>query len=169
MGCFSPFPYGTGSLSISKEYLALPDGAGSFRQDFSGPALLRIPLQNSQFPLTGLSPAMAQLSRRFSLISVSKCGPTTPRQHATMVWALPFSLATTRGIIIIFFSSRYLDVSVPWVGSPCGVMHLQCTRLSHSEIQGYIACVQLPLAYRSLPRPSSPLRVKASTIRPYLL
>lgn len=41
-GCFSPFPYGTGSLSVSMEYLALPDGAGSFRQDFSGPALLRI-------------------------------------------------------------------------------------------------------------------------------
>jgi hypothetical protein len=42
LGCFSPFPYGTGSLSVSKEYLALPDGAGNFRQDFSGPALLRI-------------------------------------------------------------------------------------------------------------------------------
>ena len=41
-GCFSPFPYGTGSLSIDKEYLALPDGTGRFRQDFSGPALLRI-------------------------------------------------------------------------------------------------------------------------------
>ena len=41
-GCFSPFPYGTGSLSVSEEYLALPDGAGRFRQDFSGPALLRI-------------------------------------------------------------------------------------------------------------------------------
>jgi hypothetical protein len=41
-GCFSPFPYGTGSLSVSEEYLALPDGAGNFRQDFSGPALLRI-------------------------------------------------------------------------------------------------------------------------------
>ncbi len=41
-GYFSPFPYGTGSLSVSVEYLALPDGAGSFRQDFSGPALLRI-------------------------------------------------------------------------------------------------------------------------------
>ena len=50
-----------------------------------------------------------------------------------------------------------------------GMMHLQCTRLSHSEICGYIARVQLPAAYRSLPRPSSPLRVKASTIRPYLL
>ena len=44
LGCFSPFPYGTGSLSVSEEYLALPDGAGRFRQDFSGPALLRIPL-----------------------------------------------------------------------------------------------------------------------------
>src|SRR5690348_8486123 len=43
-GCFSPFPYGTGSLSVSKEYLALPDGAGRFTQDSSGPALLRIPL-----------------------------------------------------------------------------------------------------------------------------
>ena len=44
LGYFSPFPYGTGSLSVSEEYLALPDGAGRFRQDFSGPALLRIPL-----------------------------------------------------------------------------------------------------------------------------
>ena len=41
-GCFSPFPYGTGSLSVSEEYLALPDGAGKFTQDSSGPALLRI-------------------------------------------------------------------------------------------------------------------------------
>ena len=29
--------------------------------------------------------------------------------------------------------------------------------------------VPIPVAYRSLPRPSSPLRAKASTIRPYLL
>lgn len=41
-GYFSPFPYGTGSLSVSEEYLALPDGAGCFMQDSSGPALLRI-------------------------------------------------------------------------------------------------------------------------------
>ena len=43
-GCFSPFPHGTGSLSVSREYLALPDGPGGFAQDFSCPALLRIPL-----------------------------------------------------------------------------------------------------------------------------
>lgn len=39
---FSPFPYGTRSLSVSEEYLALPDGAGKFTQDSSCPALLRI-------------------------------------------------------------------------------------------------------------------------------
>src|SRR5690554_5093760 len=38
---FSPFPHGTGSLSVTVEYLALPDGAGRFPQDFSGPVVLR--------------------------------------------------------------------------------------------------------------------------------
>ena len=46
------------------------------------------------------------------MISVSKCGPTTPQQHAAMVWAIPVSLATTQGITIVLFSSPYLDVSV---------------------------------------------------------
>ena len=40
LGFLSPFPHGTGSLSVSQEYLALPDGAGIFRQDFTSPALL---------------------------------------------------------------------------------------------------------------------------------
>ena len=43
-GFFSPFPHGTRSLSVSQEYLALPDGPGGFAQDSSCPALLRIPL-----------------------------------------------------------------------------------------------------------------------------
>ena len=36
----------------------------------------------------------------------------------------------------------------------------------HSEISGYSACVRLTEAYRSLPRPSSPVSAKASTVRP---
>ena len=88
---------------------------------------------------------------------ISKCSPTTLKRHAAQVLALPVSLDTTQGIIIIFFSSAYLDVSVQRVGSPCGVIYLQYIRLSHSEILGYIACMQLTEAYRSLPRPSSPL------------
>ena len=43
--CFSPFPHGTGPLSVSREYLALPDGPGGFTQDSSCPALLRMPLR----------------------------------------------------------------------------------------------------------------------------
>ena len=43
-GCFSPFPHGTCALSVSREYLALPDGPGGFAQDSTCPALLRIPL-----------------------------------------------------------------------------------------------------------------------------
>ena len=39
---FSPFPHGTGSLSVSREYLALRDGPRRFTQDFTCPALLRI-------------------------------------------------------------------------------------------------------------------------------
>ena len=52
-GCFSPFPYGTGSLSVSEEYLALSDGADKFMQDSSGPALLRILLVPNDLCLQG--------------------------------------------------------------------------------------------------------------------
>jgi hypothetical protein len=65
---FSPFPHGTSSLSVSQEYLALPDGAGRFPQDFSGPAVLRILLGNKSVSLTGLSPSMVQLSRSILLL-----------------------------------------------------------------------------------------------------
>ena len=60
---------------------------------------------------------MAPLSRGFDLITLSKCSPITPDRHADLVWAVPISLATTQGITIVFFSSRYLDVSVLGVGS----------------------------------------------------
>src|SRR5205807_3582036 len=38
--CFSPFPHGTGSLSVTEEYLGLEGGPPIFRQDGSCPALL---------------------------------------------------------------------------------------------------------------------------------
>ena len=40
-GCFSPFPHGTCSLSVAREYLALRDGPRGFSRDFSCPAILR--------------------------------------------------------------------------------------------------------------------------------
>ena len=62
--------------------------------------------------------------------------PTTPQQHAAMVWALPVSLATTQGIIIIFFSSPYLDVSVQEVHIVTVSSCLQHDRFPHSDIHG---------------------------------
>ena len=88
-----------------------------------------------------------------------------------MVWAIPRSLATTEGIIIYFLFLRVLRCfssprsplpnkadtrsSIWWVvpfGNPGVKGHLHLTR-----------------AYRSLSRPSSPVRAKASAIRPFLL
>ncbi len=40
VGCFSPFPHGTCSLSVTREYLGLEGGPPMFRQGFTCPALL---------------------------------------------------------------------------------------------------------------------------------
>ena len=43
LGFFSPFPHGTGSLSVTREYLALRDGPRRFPPDFTCPAVLGSP------------------------------------------------------------------------------------------------------------------------------
>ena len=63
--CFSPFPHGTGSLSVSYEYLALADGPAGFTQDFSCPALLRILLCFIWLRIRGYHP----LRRNFPVTS----------------------------------------------------------------------------------------------------
>jgi hypothetical protein len=67
---------------------------------FHVPRLTRF--HTSDVSHTGLSPAMAGLSKPFCYVSM--CLRASPR-----------SLATTRGISVDFFSCRYLDVSVPCV------------------------------------------------------
>ena len=46
------------------------------------------------------------------------------------------------------------------------VIRLTADRVAPFGDPGITASVQLPQAYRSLPRPSSPLGAKASTVRP---
>ena len=79
--CFSPFPHGTCALSVSRECLALADGAAGFGQGSSGPALLRYRLGLERVSRTGLSPAAARLSRHVPLHALLPpiAGPTTPR------------------------------------------------------------------------------------------
>ena len=83
--CFSPFLHSTGSLSVSREYLALRDGPRWFTQNFSCSALLRIPLGFNKESYTGLSPSTAVFSKTFYFLNrLPWRGPTTPilpKQH----------------------------------------------------------------------------------------
>ena len=77
---FSPFPHGTCSLSVGKEYLALEDGPPIFRQDFTCPALLVI--MHKGFRIRGYH-------------SVSLTFPDHSTNRLYTSWANPRSLATT--------------------------------------------------------------------------
>ena len=93
-----------------------------------------------------------------------------PHGARTMVWALPRSLAATYGIDVSFSSSGYLDVSVHRVPSTTLCIHVAVTAHNHRRVSpfGYPwfkACLRLPMAFRSLPRPSSALGAKAFTLR----
>ena len=79
-GCFSPFPHGTGSLSVVGEFLALEGGPPRFSLDYSCPGLLRNRSSGFGFSPTGLSPSVARLSSTFRLtLTLPYDRPTTPR------------------------------------------------------------------------------------------
>ncbi len=101
---------------------------------------------------TGLSPYIAWLSIHFSFL---------PNNH----WPGPCSLATTNGVSVDVLSSGYLDVSVRRVcfATLCiqiAIPHMRwVSPFGNLRIKG---CSHLPVTYRSVPRPSSPLSAKAS-------
>ena len=139
-GCFSPFPHGTGPLSVSREYLALPDGPGGFAQDFSCPALLRIPLALTSLHIRGSHPLWPDFPER------------SVRDPSAVAWsyypdaALPqrrFGLFPGRspllGESLLFSLPRGTKMfQFPRFASSHKVMMtvLQTAGLSHSEIRG---------------------------------
>ena len=120
--------------------------------------------------LTGLSPSLVWLSNLFKSPIFAYRRPSTPSVRRPSVWPLPSSLATTKGIEFSFFSSGYLDVSLPRV--PPVNLWIQLTVTGHypgrvppfgnPRITAYL---RLPQAYRSLSRPSSAISAMASTLR----
>ncbi len=128
------------------------------------------------------------------------CFPDRFRLSLMCHWPGPRSLATTNGVSVDVLSSRYLDVSVPWVrlkppilfgsfipsldnrksktsrlGDRVFLFEHQGTRPWSSGYRRWVspfgnpwikASSQLPTAYRSVARPSSPLSAKASTEHP---
>jgi hypothetical protein len=86
--------------------------------------------------------------------------------------ASPRSLATTWGISVDFFSSSYLDVSVRSVRlhwPMYSAMDTLAGGFPHSDIYGSKLVCELPVAFRTLQRPSSPVIAKASTTCTYSL
>ena len=76
-GFFSPFPHGTGSLSVSQEYLALEDGPPIFRQDFTCLALLNMSLK--QFRIQDYHLLRLAFPRHFATVKLIGSSPFARR------------------------------------------------------------------------------------------
>ena len=92
-----------------------------------------------------------------------------PRCACTTVWANPLSLATTRGIVSFppgtkmfqfpGFPPKHYVFMFGYVGIPP-------RGFPHSDILGSNGRTHLTESFRSVPRPSSAVSTKASTVRP---
>ena len=139
-------------------YLALGDGPPTFPQDFSCPVVLRIPPVVLAFRLQGCHFLwLSFLSDSSTLVQY------LPR-------SIPPSISLWSGLGSFPFAHQYLDVSVPRV--PFITLFIYVIIPSHYQrwvpsfgnlrIAVYL---QLPVAYRSLSRPSSAHSAKAFTLR----
>jgi hypothetical protein len=108
-GFFSPFPHGTGSLSVINEYLALEGGPPRFKPGFTCPVLLRYWLESLySFRLRDYHP----VSRHFPEPS-AKCGnyllpALQPRRKILWFGLFPFRSPLLRESSFDFFSSAYV-------------------------------------------------------------
>ena len=101
-----------------------------------------------------------------------RCAGPQPRRINPPVWPLPLSLATTHRISVDVSSSPYLDVSVQAVPRvhlfdsmhADGVLLRRVSPFGNPRINGYLL---LPVAYRSLSRPSSAPDAKAFPLRSF--
>ena len=151
LGCFSPFPHGTGPLSVTETYLGLEGGPPVFRQDNPCPVLLADPVRG--LPVRGYHP----LWRAF---------PDASGYPGRTTGLIPVRSPLLRESLVDVLSSGYLD------GSVRRVCLLPLCIQDRMTLKGRVSpfgnprihvCSQLPAAFRSVPRPSSPLGAKAST------
>ena len=176
---FSPFPHGTGSLSVTREYLALRDGPRRFPPDFTCPAVLGCPIREpTRFRLQDYHllwsafPGSSTSVLVFDSPALRRPDPATP-PHASV---LGFRLVPVRSPLL--GESNFLSLPGGTEMShfpPLASFRLWIQRrmtghdsrrvspFGHPRVE---ACLQLTEAYRSLPRPSSPSRAKASTVCP---
>ena len=159
-GFFSPFLHSTRSLSVSREYLALPDGPGRFAQNFTCSALLRIPLRLVMLRIRDYHPL-----RCFFPEASPHNQSTTARSYYPQPALLRdgFGLFPGRSPLLGESLNYFLFLQVlrcfsslrlPYQkdGNDCP-SDSRVVPFGNHWIKGYL---HLPNAYRSLSRPSSP-------------
>ena len=97
------------------------DGPPGFRRNFTCSAVLRIHSRENEVLTTGFLPSSTDLSRSLrlprSFVTPYRVS-YNPKRQASWFGLSSVSLAATQEIAFAFCSSRYLDVSVPWVCLP---------------------------------------------------
>ena len=132
---------------------------------YSGYPLPASPFAYGALTLSGRLSHAVQLSS-----SDLDAGPNPDDPEGPSVWPLPRSLATTSGISVDVSSSPYLDVSVQAVPHVLlfysqhvdTVLPCRVSPFGNPRINGYLL---LPVAFRSLSRPSSAPDAKAFPLR----
>lgn len=143
-GCFSPFPHGTGSLSVTRKYLALGDGPPGFRRNSSCSAVLRIHAGENGFSTTGLLPSSADDSTSIRLnhflITPMAC-PSTPESKLSGLGCFRFARRYSGNRVCFLFLRVLRCFSSPGIPLvPYLFRHKRCpitnSGLPHSEIPG---------------------------------
>ena len=151
----------------------MPDGPGGFAQNYSCSALLRMPLGSIVLRLRGCHPLWPDFPDRSSHTSDTTSWSYNPG------CALPhnrFGLFPVRSPLLRESLNCFLFLQVlrcfsslrlpPYSGKDNYPSGNWVVPFGNPRIKGHL---HLPAAYRSLSRPSSPPRAKASTRRPNLL
>ena len=139
--CFSPFLHSTRTLSVSLEYLALPDGPGGFAQNSSCSALLRIPLGFSVLRVRDCHPLWSFFPERSSHKHRATAWSYNPMVALPQSW---FGLFPVRspllGESLIYFLFLRVLRCFSSPRSPRILMYaltaIQTAGLSHSETRG---------------------------------
>jgi hypothetical protein len=178
-GFFSPFPHGTGSLSVAGEYLALEGGPPRFLRGCTCPVVLGYAHQRDQCDfvygaITRFGGTFQSLRLSPDLVTLRGSPMSAPqpqiRSLGTGLGCGPFARRYLgyRGCFLfprgteMFQFPRFACPDLWIQPGTTGHYPSQVPPFGHPRID---ACLRLPEAYRSLPRPSSLPGAKASTVR----
>ena len=124
-GVLFTFPSRYSSLSVTWSYLAFWDGPHFFRQDFSCPAVLRIPLRSLFVSITGVSPSLPYLSRYLIYEFTILLARSLPQQNYFVgLGCSDFARHYSRNRFCFLFLRVLRCFSSP--GSPCITIYSLC-------------------------------------------